>query len=127
MESYLLRSKFLLEKKEISGLLDALRKKYEIGPAQWHEGDFLKQNGWHYLITTWGELAQVDLGILRDKGLTLLLSQTQMEKLSDKTSQINLREYSLEIISNQENPKRKDSKEKGDDFKIIPCFLGDCD
>lgn len=101
MTKYTLRSSKRLDAQEISNLSHGLRKRYDIGDAQWHDDESLKKSGWYYPIKSRKELVLQDIEVIKEKGLVLLLTEKQVAKFMDKRKLRSfdiLTNYSVEVI-----------------------------
>ena len=83
-ECWVLKSVKLLDEQELTDLSRSLKERYKIGVVQWYEDESLKKSGWHYSFIPKKNLSIQDLKTIKEKGLTLLLTQDQIAKLMKK-------------------------------------------
>lgn len=103
-ETYTLKSKVFLNDKERISLLKDFTREYKILKPQWHEGEALSENGWYYPILSQEDVTLQDLNVVKENGLTLLITKTQAEKLESlfrlhRTGQ-GIGDYPIEIVPN---------------------------
>jgi len=101
MAKYILRSSKRLDAQEISNLFHDLLKRYNVGDPQWNDDESLKKSGWYYPIRSRKELVLQDLEVIKEKGLALLLTKKQADRLMTRRRLRSfdiLANYSVEIL-----------------------------